>query len=105
MSGREIAVEFLKREADRKGEQADQQAKEAFNSMEAEGILNPTHLDDEADKLMDCANQFGALPEDHPAVRNLDSNLEAVGGDEKLFLKWFARLVRKNTGISVWSDL
>jgi hypothetical protein len=104
MSGRDIAVAFLEQEADRRGQQADQQAQEARSRMRPEEIQRPNRLDQEADLLIECATQFRDLPEGHPSVRQLDANLRAVQGDEKAFLKWIAQLVRRETGIDIGFD-
>jgi hypothetical protein len=104
MSGRDIAVAFLWREADRRGEQADQQAEEALSHMRPEEVPRSNLLDEEAGVLMHSASQFRDLPEDHPSVRGLEARLQAVQGDEKAFLKWFAHLVRRETGIDIGWD-
>ncbi len=88
-SARDLAVEFLRRAAEVK----DQEASEA--------TADPVRLLAETDTLTESANTFRDLPDDHPAVAGLDSMLIKVGGNETAFLKDFARMVHTQTGVYV----
>ena len=88
-SARDLAVEFLRRAAEAK----DQEASEA--------TADPARLLAETDALTESANMFRDLPDDHAAVAGLDSMLSKVGGNETAFLKDFARMVHTQTGVYV----